>query len=160
MAGTSQEQSAMEALTNTLTILSMNSAANSRGSSLGGISQPAHSAGFAGESPSTSYMERHTCLRSSTSFTKKGGQELPGSPPISPNFRRNRHPFIIGVAGGTASGKTTVSRHSPSHGAGLDRSVRAIRLIMAENCCPVNSRFFDFEFPCVLFWCFSLGMHS
>lgn len=26
----------------------------------------------------------------------------------SPSFRQNRHPFIIGVAGGTASGKTTV----------------------------------------------------
>lgn len=26
----------------------------------------------------------------------------------SPTFRQNRHPFLIGVAGGTASGKTTV----------------------------------------------------
>ncbi len=28
--------------------------------------------------------------------------------PASPSFRQNRHPFLIGVAGGTASGKTTV----------------------------------------------------
>jgi hypothetical protein len=32
-----------------------------------------------------------------------------GNLPASPTFRKNRHPFVIGVAGGTASGKTTVS---------------------------------------------------
>ena len=36
--------------------------------------------------------------------------------PPSPNFRQNRHPFIIGVAGGTASGKTTVGLTCLSYG--------------------------------------------
>mmetsp|Transcript_7841 Transcript_7841/g.20885 ORF Transcript_7841/g.20885 Transcript_7841/m.20885 type:complete len:520 (+) Transcript_7841:226-1785(+) len=45
---------------------------------------------------------------------QQGGDCLGGESPrrafaaSSPNFRQNRHPFIIGVAGGTASGKTTV----------------------------------------------------
>ena len=33
---------------------------------------------------------------------------LSGQLPTSPAYRQSRHPFIIGVAGGTASGKTTV----------------------------------------------------
>ncbi len=36
--------------------------------------------------------------------THKSGGGHPGSP----SFRQHRHPFFIGVAGGTASGKTTV----------------------------------------------------
>ncbi|KAF5841095.1 uracil phosphoribosyltransferase-domain-containing protein [Dunaliella salina] len=45
---------------------------------------------------------------------QQGSENLGGESPrraftaSSPNFRQNRHPFIIGVAGGTASGKTTV----------------------------------------------------
>lgn len=42
-----------------------------------------------------------------------GGSSPRGIPPSSPNFRQNRHPFLIGVAGGTASGKTTVGTLQP-----------------------------------------------
>lgn len=51
--------------------------------------------------------------RSVDGGSQQGDITLPNSSsrtiPPSPTFRQNRHPFIMGVAGGTASGKTTVS---------------------------------------------------
>eukprot|EP00195_Chlamydomonas_chlamydogama_P006679 CAMPEP_0202904784 /NCGR_PEP_ID=MMETSP1392-20130828/31085_1 /ASSEMBLY_ACC=CAM_ASM_000868 /TAXON_ID=225041 /ORGANISM="Chlamydomonas chlamydogama, Strain SAG 11-48b" /LENGTH=471 /DNA_ID=CAMNT_0049592593 /DNA_START=103 /DNA_END=1515 /DNA_ORIENTATION=+ len=53
-----------------------------------------------------------TKLQQASTEGASDGKEVQGDSPSkgmgSPVFRHNRHPFIIGVAGGTASGKTTV----------------------------------------------------
>lgn len=97
MAHTPPPSMPLDGVTHTLHVLSMNSAAASRDSSLGG-------GGYAGGSPGGA--NELGASPSAGSFTKgRAASNLP----TSPTFRQNRHPFIIGVAGGTASGKTTVS---------------------------------------------------
>eukprot|EP00798_Chlamydomonas_sp_ICE-L_P012697 gene12697-15929_t len=73
-------------------------------------------------SPATINVKRAHSPQMRSSFKEvTPGSSPPGSSPKSglrqrashfacnsPAFRQNRHPFFIGVAGGTASGKTTV----------------------------------------------------